>query len=350
MKNIAFLLIAVLLAACSNAYDDVAPGSYVAAERIETRAGATVSVQGTVSNGSEIATVSLVCEAWGIDHTYDRTPYHDRVFAYNYTLAVPADATFPQTLTITATCKNGLSTVRRIPITYLPDTTEPEAEDIDEDEDPVADYDGMYWSLAEENPDDYIDGFWHYMDRKDAFQYEGKLYAAATNTKLYITPRRSLETDVFGESPLVKGKLLNKRGYVKPITIAAPGYYGIYVDLKAHTFSLWPLDISATPYNGPLRMSGTGFAFGEWGLPDEDMTQTADYRYTWTTTLLGDYSGDYQYYFYSPDWAHVFRADNEGKWWFESASGSCIIFRPQYEGEVTVNFDTALPWAEVKRK
>lgn len=49
---------------CDNDYDDVAPGSYVEMERIETFPGDTVMVSGTVSNGSVISSVSLVCEAW----------------------------------------------------------------------------------------------------------------------------------------------------------------------------------------------------------------------------------------------------------------------------------------------
>ena len=74
MKNIksaiyaALMTIAVIcIPGCSNEYDDVAPGSYVDTERIETFPGDTVSVAGTASNGSPISFVSLDCEAWGVD-------------------------------------------------------------------------------------------------------------------------------------------------------------------------------------------------------------------------------------------------------------------------------------------
>ena len=74
-----------------------------------------------------------------------------------------------------------------------------------------------------------------------------------------------------------------------------------------------------------------------------------DYRYEYDMELVDGYSGDYQYYFYSPDWAHVFRADTAGNWWFESATGSCVIYKTDYAGKVKVTFDTAAPWGTIKK-
>ena len=447
MKKIKFVifssvvaLVASVLPGCSDDYDDVAPGNYVDTERIETFPGDTVTVKGTVTNGSPITNVKLVCEAWNINQIYNRSAYKDNVFNYEYKLIVPEDATFNQTLTVTVECENGKKTVREIPISFLPDTNVPSitstlnaevgldydpetqkavwelvfdvADDralstaaiaiadiaynetielsgrtgtvnkfiefaaagaytcvitvtdtagnqlvnnvtamvmLEETENPIQDYAGMYLVDANENPDNYIDGYYRYMDRQGEYQYQGKFYASTDNAKLYFTPERNLTGDLYGVSPYVSSKLMNNNGYVVPVTIEKAGYYGVWIDLNAHSYSIWPLEIAADVYTDVLRVSGTGFEFGDWGLPTDDMVKKTTYRYTYNTSLVEDYAGDYQYYFYSPDWAHVFRADAEGKWWFEAASGSCVIYHTDYFGPVVVTFDSALPWATIKK-
>lgn len=431
--------LAVIPTACSDEYDDVAPGSYVDMERIETFPGDVVLLTGQISNGSPITTVTIGCDAWNIHQTYDRMAYKDYVFNYEYRFEVPADAKFNQTLIIKATSENGNSTVREIPVTFLPDTSAPTvtstlndqiAVDFDptegkgvwnlnmtladdralesavvsipslsvaesfvltgktasvektfefttpgtypceisitdasgnkggknvelmvmvaEVENPVQDYAGMYLVNASENPEDYVDGYYVWMDRQGEYQYQGKFHATTDNFKLFFTPERSLDGDLFGVSPYVSSKLMNNNGYVVPATVEKAGYYGVWIDLQAHSFSVWPLDTPENLYSGTLRVSGTGFTFGDWGLPDEDMAQNG-YVYTYQTALTEGYAGDKQYYFYSPDWAHVFRADAEGKWWFEAASGACVIFHTEYSGNVLVSFDTFLPWATIKK-
>lgn len=449
MKNIKSFICALGVAGvtftftgCNNEYDDVAPGSYVETERIETFPGDKVMVSGTVSNGSPISSVSLVCEEWGINHVYDRASYNDNVFVYEYTLEVPDDATFNQTLTITAKCKNGKSTVREIPISYLPDTSAPVAtpafnpqigvemdetsgkgvwnidfmasddrglksvsisipslpynetielsglnasvkktieftppntypcaitiEDVSgnvsvsnmdvvamypETENPIYDYSGMYVVDANEEPDDYINGYYRYMDRKGEYQYEGKFYAATDDSKVYFTPERNLDGDLYGVSPNVSSKLMNNNGYVLPVTIAKSGYYGIYIDLKAHTYSISSLEVPENAYNGDLYLSGTGFAFGDdWSLSDK-MTKVSDYRYEFETSLKSSSPSGYQYYFTNSDWTTVFRADAECKWWYEASEGTCAVFDPdEYTGEVIVTFDSAYPWGTIKKK
>ncbi len=447
MKNIKSFICALGVAGvtftftgCNNEYDDVAPGSYVETERIETFPGDKVMVSGTVSNGSPISSVSLVCEEWGINHVYDRTSYNDNVFVYEYTLEVPDDATFNQTLTITAKCKNGKSTVREIPISYLPDTSAPVAtpafntqigvemdvtsnkgvwnidfvasddrglksvsvsipslsynetielsglnasvkktidftspntypctitiEDVSgnvsvsnmdvvamypETEDPIQDYSGMYVVDANEDPDDYINGYYRYMDRKGEYQYEGKFYAATDDSKVYFTPERNLEGDLYGVSPNVSSKLMNNNGYVLPVTIEKAGYYGIFIDLQAHTYSIWPLVVPEGAYNGDLYLSGTGFTFTDWTTTK--MTKVSDYRYKIETSLNSSSASDYQYCFTDSYWSTVFRADADSKWWFSAASGTCAVFEPDgYTGEVIVTFDSAYPWGTIKKK
>ncbi len=249
------LIVAALLVGCNDEYDDVAPGSWVDTERIETFPGDTVLISGTASNGSPITNVSLICEAWGISQEYERSTEDDNVFNYQYKLIVPEDATFNQTLTIAVKSENGKTTVREIPMSFLPDTQAPVASpsilsevglDFDtqaqkavwnleftatddrqlskavitipgisydktveltgrscpikesiefgnvgsypsvitiydasgnvstnnttvmamlaEVENPIQDYPGMYVVDANENPEDYIDGYYHWMD------------------------------------------------------------------------------------------------------------------------------------------------------------------------------------------
>lgn len=217
-----------------------------------------------------------------------------------------------------------------------------------EDEDPIADYAQMYVVDASENADDYIDGYYRYMDRMGEYQYQGKFYASTDNAKMLFTPTKSLNGDLYGASPYAASKLLNKNGYVVPVTIDKKGYYGVWVDLQTHTVSTWSLDIDNSACTEPLWMSGTGFGFADWAASDQ-MTKTDTYRYEVETTIKGSYAGDRQYYFYTDGWARVFRADVNGCWWFESASGSCIIFKTDYSGKVKVTFDTAAPWATIKK-
>ena len=420
---------AIFVSGCSNEYDDVTPGNYVETERIETFPGDTVSVAGTASNGSPISFVSLVCEAWGVNQVYDRTAYEDNVFDYEYQLIVPKDATFNQVLTVTVKCENGKSTVREIPISFLPDTSAPTVTpafnaqvgvdfdteqqkavwDIDftamddisipalsydetvevsdrsasvkktveftttgsypcvitiedasgnksvhnievmvmlsETENPIQDYPGMYVVDANENPDDYIDGYYRWMDRKGEYQYEGKFYATTDNSKIFFTPERNLDGDLYGVSPYVSSKLMNNNGYAVPVTINKAGYYGIWIDLQAHTYSIWALEIPTDAYTGALCVTGEGFTIGNWALSAE-MTKITDYRYTGTVSLVEGY-GDYVYCLTSPDWSCQFHGD--GKYWWIASGGANLTFHTDYSGEVIVTFDTAYPWGTIKK-
>lgn len=443
MKKVIFAIYYTLIAmatiaiiSCNDEYDDVAPGNYVETERIETFPGDIISVAGTVSNGSPISSVSLTCEAWGINQVYDRTTYKDNVFDYEYQLVVPQDATFNQTLTVTAKCENGKTTVREIPISFLPDTSAPTVtpafnaqvgvdfdteeqnavwnisftatddrrlklvhisipalsydetvefsdrsasvkkaieftatgsyscvitiEDesgnksvnnidvmvmLSEVENPIQNYPGMYVVDANENPDDYIDGYYRWMDNKGEYQYEGKFYATKDNSKIFFTPERNLEGDLYGVSPYVSSKLMNNNGYVVPITIEKSGYYGIWIDLQAHTYSIWPLEIPADAYTGDLCVTGEGFTITNWALSDK-MTKITDYRYTGTVSLTEGY-GDYVYCLVSPDWSWQFHGD--GKYWWIASGGANLTFHTDYAGKVVVTFDTAYPWGTIKK-
>lgn len=217
---------------------------------------------------------------------------------------------------------------------------------LEEVENPFEDYPQMYVVDAGENPDDYVNGYYRYMDRVGEYQYQGSFYAAGDNTEVFFVPEKSMDGDLFGASPQVSSKLMNNNGYVVPVVIGKAGYYGIWIDLNAHTYSVWPLEIPADVCTEPLWMSGTGFSFGEWGASDE-MTRTG-YRYT-VETEITDYTGDRQYYFYTAGWTRQFRADTAGNWWYEATGGTCVTFNTDYRGKVLVAFDTAAPWGTIKK-
>lgn len=243
---------------------------------------------------------------------------------------------FPVTLTITDA--GGNETVVRTVVVVM----------LAEDEDPIQDYAQMYIVDAGENPDDYLSGYYHYMDRKGEYQYEGKFYAPTDHTEIYFVPAKSMESDLYGTSPYVSSKLMNKNGYVVPVVLPKKGYYGVWIDLNAHTYSVWEYEIPANACTEPLWMSGTGFGFADWGASDQ-MSLTDIYRHEVETEVQGDYAGDRQYYFYTSGWTRVFRADAAGNWWFESASGSCITYQTDYSGKVKVTFDAAAMWATIKK-
>lgn len=177
-----------------------------------------------------------------------------------------------------------------------------------EEEEPFEDYPVMWVVNASEKADDYLDGYYAPMTRKGEYQYEGKIYADKANFQIYFTAEKTMDGDLFGVSPYVNSKLMNNNGYVVPVTVAESGYYGVWIDLQAHTYSMWKLEPSATTYTGSLTVSGCGFSdFADWGTPATEMVRNG-YRYTSTLHQIGSYSSTRQYYAARvSDWGYVLR-------------------------------------------
>jgi len=271
-----------------------------------------------------------------IDETIKQT---GRTGQLNRAIDFTTAGEFPATITITDT--GGNEKVVQTTIVVM----------LSEDEDPYEDYAQMYVVNAAENADDYVNGYYRYMDRTDEYQYTAKFYAPADNTPVYFVPTKAMDADLFGVSPYVNSKLLNKNGYVEPVLLPKKGYYTVSIDLDAHTYSVTEYTVPAGTYTGYLIASGTGFTVGDWGLSSE-MTlvdsQNA-YQKEVAMELVAGYIGDRQYYFTNADWTTVFRSDNDGNWWFESAGGPCIIYTTDYAGKVKVTFDTAALWGTIKK-
>lgn len=229
---------------------------------------------------------------------------------------------------------------------------------VPEVEDPVMNWPGLYLVDADEDPNDYVDGYYRFMDVcYDAdgatipYTYQGTFYAPTDNMSLYIVPTKSMDADIIGLSPRISSKIMNKKGYVVPIPVPAKaGYYGLYVDLINHTFEFWEVDpeASTTLCTENVWVSGTGFnEFSDWGALTDPMIKDG-YRYI--QEGLSVKAGFVAYYFYTADWARVFRASEDSHYWFESADGTCAKPSTEYEGEVVITYDTVLPYGIMKKK
>ena len=294
----------------------------------------------TVSDDRRLKSIRLQIPSLKYDKT---TELSGRSADYAETLTFTEMGRFPMTVTISD--ESGNETVATPTFVVMPAEVEY----------PFSDYPVMWVVNASEKADDYLDGYYSPMQRTDAYQYNGKFYADKDGYQLYFTSEKRMDGDLFGCSPIVSSKLMNNNGYVVPVTIDKKGYYGIWIDINQHIYSIWNLDTSAA-YTGSLTLSGTGFNdFGDWGWTESEM-QRDGFRYTQTVSQNGAYTDTRQYYAARiSDWAYVLRywATAEGCGWWEDtegSGGSIGSYVSNYDGNVEITFDTALLWATVKKK
>ena len=438
-NKVCLVLLVACLSACEGKYQDTLPGLYLEKESLGTFGGDTPLLSGTVSSYNPLSSISFTVPAWDYEYIIDLQAKGPKVYNYSYRMEVPASATFPETLNVKVSDKNGNVTEGSIALSFLPDTTAPWADatlndavevvyegtrgewkadysftddralswirlqipaiGVDdktgfsgktgsvtgsytfdtignydatlsaadatgntfskvltlvvmpkEEEDAIDDYPQMYLFDADENAVDYLSGYYHYMFRDAACCYKGQFYASHDNFHLLFAPKAAQDGALYGASPYIPSKLMNKNGYVVPVTIEKKGYYGIYIDLMNHSFTLWDYDIAAAyegaPYTGVLQASGTGFSVGDWNM-SADMTKVDDYLYTVQMETVA-YSSARDYYFTnSATWDPIFRCDNKGESWFVGASGPCCQFTTDYVGKVDLFLDTALPWGYI---
>ena len=285
----------------------------------------------------ELKEVRLQIPDIGTDETIKQS---GRSGHLNRVIDFTSSGEFPATITITDTGDNEI--VIQTTVVVM----------LSEDEDPYEDYAQMYVVNAAENVDDYVNGYYRYMDRTGEYQYTAKFYAPTDNTPVYFVPTKAMDKDLFGVSPYVNSKLLNKNGYVEPVILPKKGYYTIWIDLNAHIYSVTEYTVPAGTYTGYLVASGTGFTVGDWGYSNEMTLVDSQnpYRKEVEMELVAGYASDYQYYFADNiNWTPVFRSDVDGNWWFDAASGACIIYKTTYAGKVMVTFDTAALWGTIKK-
>ena len=291
----------------------------------------------SVTDDRELKEINLQIPDLGFNMTETLT---GRSGQFNKTIDFIAPGEYPATVTITDSSDNKI--VVQVVVVVM----------LKEEEDPITDYPQMFVVNADENPDDYVNGYYRYMDRTGAYQYYGRFYAPKDHTPILFVPTKSVDNDLFGVSPYVNSKLLNKNGYVEPILLPKKGYYTIYIDIQSHSYSISEFTVPAETYTGYLIASGTGFTVGDWGYSGEMRLVDSEnpYRKEVEMKLVDGYTGDFQYYFANNiTWNPVFRSDTEVNWWFAAASGSVISFKTNYAGKVMVTFDTAELWGTIKK-
>ena len=398
MKNILsrFGKISLLLAliyfvvGCDDDKEDVAPGLYVMSDEIETFPGDTVLVSGTASNYVGLESVTLSCEQWGIHKVYELGGQKPKVFNYDYRLIVPKNASFEEYLLITIRDVDSRESKKNVLLTYVADMESP----IMQTQLPsriAVDFDAAAnkgsWNLNVKFTDDrelkdirlqipsmQIDETVKVTGRNGELKRTVDFTTGEFPVTLTITDaggnetvvtttvvvmlaeeedpfedypvmwaEKTMDGDLFGVSPYVNSKLMNNNGYVVPVTVAESGYYGVWIDLQAHTYSMWKLEPSATTYTGSLTVSGCGFSdFADWGTPATEMARNG-YRYTSTLHQIGSYSSTRQYYAARvSDWGYVLR-------YWGDATGSVASYASDYDGAVQITFDTAILWATIKK-
>lgn len=247
--------------------------------------------------------------------------------------------TFAMTVTVADRCGN--VTTHNYSIVVMPK----------ENEDEVADYDRMY-AFTSEPADDYIYGYYMYMQRMDAYCYQVLVYAPTDDTEFFFSP--TMETNgerKFGASPFVATKIISKQsepGYVKGYK-PGKGYWGLWVNVKEQTISKWALD-TAEGDKSTLYYSAdwNGWSFTAMQQGEAECQKTAD---------ITIYKGN-QYFCFATatDWTHIWRVWNDGGdlagWWFsEDGSGSgATLPTITADVEATITFDTLTKWCFIKKK
>jgi hypothetical protein len=126
---------------------------------------------------------------------------------------------------------------------------------------PVSDYPYLWIANLDDNPNDYLLGYYQYMARTDAYTYSINFYAPANNTPVVFVPAHSLSGDKIGISPQ-SGDLINSSN-VLPIILPEKGYYEIDVNLDQKTYHINKYTPSAPSYSSPVKIVRDYFGWGD---------------------------------------------------------------------------------------
>lgn len=281
--------------------------------------------------------VNIIIEKISFNKTFDISAKNTSI---NESIEFSAAGSYPTAITMTD--KSGNFNELKTEVIVM----------VEETEDPISNYPFMYIINAEENPNDYLHGYYNPMkDHGGEYQYGGYFYAPKDNTKIFFVPTKDLNGDKYGVSPYVSSKLMNKNGYVDPVTIAKSGYYYIYIDLQAHSYEIKE-ETPVPEYTGDLYITGVGFTtFADWNL--HSTTKNGN---IYEVELKQDATDNtHSYCFICNDqWSQAYRYWDDGKgcgWWFskDGAGNGEASYTTDYQGGVKITFDSAIPWATVKK-
>ena len=300
----------------------------------------------------------------------DGSTYYSKEFAVNARQAKLTDntMTFNQkgtyNVTITLYDIMGNSSVTKTKLVV----TEPEVDN---------GYDGvttLYLIRCDENgniedPDNYAYGYYRYLDPDPENAYCFSLYSdgdtprsfyAKAGEKFFLVSDQNVvpgrtDFNLFGESPVIEGKIMNNNGYVQPITVEEEGYYTLWISLPEHSIELTKA-ATANAYTGDLLLAGNGLsaAYPTSWEPQYQMVKQSTFRYTTDgeITIATDASTYNMFFFKSSGWTwdwsnDQFRGDD--KWWWIATGGGVATIYPGSATTLTIIFDTAEMWAVAKK-
>lgn len=219
-----------------------------------------------------------------------------------------------------------------------------------EPEDAIDNYASMYCVIADENPDNYIVGYYKPMEKTADYQYKTIVYAEKDGAKIAFVPTRSITGDYFGVSPYVSTKLLNKRGYVQPITLPTKGYYSISMNIMSKSYSLtsWTPTGTNTYANQVCMFANNDISWGAW-VPSPIMTPDATNNFVVRGVLpiTGASGTIVQWFcFATSNWSMTWRPDADTPpavtaWYGYAGNGKSLNITSAGAGDYPVTLDMA---------
>ena len=218
--------------------------------------------------------------------------------------------------------------------------------------DEISDYTCLYAFMGNVEQSDYIYGFYQYVNRVDAYQYEVHVYAPSDETSFFFSPTMQTNGErLFGESPLVEDHIISVQtepGYVQGYK-PGQGYWGLWIDLREQSITKWTLDNSEADKTHLYHTAD----WNSWSFSDMTAGETPYQQQADITIYTGN-----QYFAFATatDWSHMWRiwkADGElAGWWFsEDGSGDgAQLPSITTDTEATIIFDTAIPWCWIIKK
>ena len=296
-------------------------------------------LKATLYGEDMLKTAVVTIPAENFSQTYELSKSEEElVFSYIF----KARGNYDMTITVTDNSGNQTVAEHKL-IVMLPEVL-----------DELKDYPLLYTFKSGENEDDYLFGYYQYVQRKDAYQYQVEVYAETDETAFLFSPTRETNGErLYGESPFVEERIISVQtqpGYVQGYK-PGKGYWGIWIDLNQKVIKKWALDVSSAE-KAPLYCTAdwNGWKFDAMNPSDAPYKQELD---------ITIYKKN-QYFCFSPntDWTRIWRgwdsSDGSFAGWYMDETG-------EYKGggtltditediDATITFDTAIKWSYIIKR
>lgn len=127
-----FAIVLCTLASCKEEGADLRPGIWTDTDIIDAFPGQHIRIKGQASCYTGLDALIVRCDQWQIADTTDLASQQPKVWNFEYTLSVPADAEFPATLVFTAVDRHGSEMKKSLSVRYVPSTDQPVISGLDE--------------------------------------------------------------------------------------------------------------------------------------------------------------------------------------------------------------------------